>query len=66
MSTMEWQIRALTAIENNIPIHEVERLELIDDGFITCAHPNAKCIITLRGKEILARGKSADFASKRY
>jgi hypothetical protein len=64
---MEWQIRAMGQIENGLPIHWVEREELLEQGFITIPHPNStKMVITVLGQEVLRRSKTSDYASKRY
>lgn len=61
-----WKGQALEKIEKGNNVHKIERMELLEQGFICYADSPKEVVLTDLGKAWLARFQSADNASKRY
>ena len=62
----DWKTQALLKVEKVLPIHRVERAELIEMGLAKFSDSFKELALTEFGVRTLNHSLSPDYASKRY
>ena len=62
----EWQIGALQKITQGENVHKIERVELLEQGFIRYADSPVELELTDQGQALLVYASSGDYASKSW